>query len=69
MPKKKVIHRSSETGKLVTGEFANSHPTTTEKEVIIVPEKKEISEITNSFGNGELNELKDKINEIIRFLK
>lgn len=27
-----------------------------------------LSEITTSYGNGELNELKEKINEIIRFI-
>lgn len=30
------------------------------------PTKVAISEITESFGNGELNLLKDKINEIIK---
>lgn len=32
------------------------------------PSKPQIGEITESFGNGELNIIKEKINEIIRSL-
>lgn len=36
----KTIHRSSVTGRIVTGDYAKSHPTTTETERVHVPPPK-----------------------------
>ncbi|MBX4188446.1 MAG: hypothetical protein KW793_04955 [Candidatus Doudnabacteria bacterium] len=41
------------------------------KEEVIeqILEKKSISELITSYGNGDLNELRDKINEVIKYIK
>lgn len=62
----KKIHRSSKTGKIVTEKFADAHPATTQEETSCPSCRHAISEVTESFGNGEVNILRDKINEIIR---
>lgn len=36
-----------------------------EQEVIIVKDKPQISKLEFNFGNGDLNVLRDKVNEII----
>lgn len=64
MPKKKVIHRSSKTGKLVTEQFADTHPTT-EKEVVDVEAKYDIQVVGQRFASDDLNAVVDKVNEII----
>ena len=40
MATKKTIYRSSESGRIVTKKFAESHPKTTEKERVTVPSPK-----------------------------
>lgn len=59
--KKKTLHRSSKTGKIVTEKFAKEHPATTQKETM-----RNIALIEMDFGREDLNMLRDKINEIIR---
>ncbi len=61
MPKK--INRSAKTGKLVTKEFAKEHPATTVTETVVI--KQDISPLTASFGQEDLNKLVDKINELV----
>ena len=64
---KKTIHRSSKTGKLVTEEFAEEHPATTETEKVEVKEsvREPIGMLSANFGQEDLNKMVDKINEII----
>jgi hypothetical protein len=40
MADKKTIYRSSESGQIVTKQYAESHPRTTEKERVTVPSPK-----------------------------
>lgn len=37
-------------------------------EVVLTPEVLNIAEFNGSFGQEELNKLRDKVNEIVRFL-
>lgn len=37
MTQKRVIHRSSVTGRIVTQAYAKTHPSSTEREVVKVP--------------------------------
>lgn len=60
MPKKKTLARSSKTGKIVTKEFAEEHPATTQVEIV-----SSIAPLTDNFDREDLNKLRDKINEII----
>ena len=61
--KKKVLHRSSKSGKIVTEEFADHHPATTQEETVTP----KIACIDESFG-GNMDTLKDKINELINHI-
>ena len=63
MKKTKTVFRSSKTGKLVKEEFADTHPATTEKQVV-----KLIGELNVDFAREDLNQLRDKLNEVIRSL-
>ncbi len=60
----KKLNRSAKTGKIVTKEFAESHPATTVTETI-----KEVQCITQRFASDDLNVVVEKVNEIIASLK
>lgn len=62
MAKKKVVHRSSEDGEFVSEEFAEKNPATTQKETM---KMSCVNPLMQEFGNGDMNILRDKINEII----
>ena len=63
---KKTIHRSSKTGQIVTEEFAETHPATTQKEEVKIGG---CQKLTADFAREDLNQLRDKINEIIEIIE
>ena len=69
----KKLNRSSKSGKIVTKEFAEHHPSTTFEETIssvpstwTVPTP--ISPLSLDFGREDLNTLVSKVNEIINHM-